>query len=104
VESDMMIRQNQAVRGEKGAGAAAVEADRRFLQMNEPGLGRLEVVALLEQLAWRPVEEPHAFVGDRCGRDDEEREENRLAHEPPPRCQLSGVRCPIGPPKKYRRR
>ena len=53
VQPDVMVRQRQTVGGDERAGAAAVESDRRLLQMIEPRLRRLEVVTLLEDCVRR---------------------------------------------------
>ena len=50
------------VGGDKAAGAAVVEADGSQLGVFEPGVGEIEVVLVLEELARRIVEEPHALV------------------------------------------
>ena len=62
VRADMMVRQHQPVLGNKGAGAAAVEAHGRFLNVFEPRVRRVEAVFFLELIARRVVEQPHAFV------------------------------------------
>ena len=65
VGADVMVREGQAVLGDERAGPAAVEADGGFLHVLEPRVSRLEAVFFLELLAWRIVEQPHAFVAER---------------------------------------
>ena len=62
VGADVMIRYHQAVLGDKGTGAAAVETHGRFLDVVEPRFGHVEAVFFLELFARRVVEQPHAFV------------------------------------------
>ena len=47
-QADVVVGHDQAVGGDERAGAAAVEADGRFLQVLEPFLRRLEAVLFLE--------------------------------------------------------
>src|ERR1044071_218242 len=94
VEPDMVVRQDQAVRGYERAGAAIVEADRRLLQMIEPRLRRLEAVALLEQLPRRMVEEPHPLVGEERHREEEsDRYDDGLSHSGANSTSTAAARC-----------
>ncbi len=61
-EADVVVGHDQAVGGDEGAGAAAVEADRRFLQMVVPRLRRVEAVFVLQMFLGRIVEEPKALI------------------------------------------
>ncbi len=58
-----MVRDDEAVGGNEGAGAAGIEAHARFLQMLEPLRRGLELILLLQLLERRIVEKPHAFIG-----------------------------------------
>ena len=60
-----MIRDEQTIRTHKATGAAGIEAHGRLLQMLQPRLSELELMPILEQLARRLVEEPHAFIRER---------------------------------------
>ena len=62
VGADMVVGNDEAVFGNERAGAAAVEAHGRFLDVLEPRVGRVEAVLFLEQFARRMIEQPHAFV------------------------------------------
>src|SRR5262249_25184420 len=66
--ADGMIGQDQAVGRDERTGAAGAEADGTFLEVFEPGVGGVELVLLLEELARRVVEQPHALVGAGGGR------------------------------------
>jgi hypothetical protein len=62
--SDVVVGEGQTVGGDEGAGAAAVEADGRLLDVLEPGGGDGEAVGLLNLVFGGLVEEPHTFVGE----------------------------------------
>ena len=64
VQADVVVGENQTVRPHERARAAVVEPHGGLLQVVEPGLRRLESVALLEESTRRVVEEPHAFIGN----------------------------------------
>ena len=59
----MVVGDEQAVRRDERPRAAVVEAHGREPGVFEPGVGEVEVVFLFQALAWRIVEQPHAFVG-----------------------------------------
>jgi hypothetical protein len=63
VGADVVVGHDQAVGRDEAAGAAVVEAHRRLLDTFAPGVGEVEMVLLAEQLARRPVRQPHALVG-----------------------------------------
>ncbi len=65
--ADMVIREHESVGRDERAAAAVVEADRRALQMLQPGVGRIEAVPLAEHCPRRIGEQPHPLfgVGDR---------------------------------------
>src|SRR5207249_10695310 len=67
VRPDVVVGHYQAVRRYKGARSAAIEAYGISLQVLQPGVGRIEIVALLQNLPRRIVEQPHAFVAPRGG-------------------------------------
>ena len=62
VGADVMVGDDEALRGDERAGAAAVEADGRFLDVLEPRVGHVEAVFFLELFARRIIEQPHAFI------------------------------------------
>src|SRR5260221_10542137 len=77
----MMVSQARTAFREKLAGAAAVETDRRLLQVIEPRGRRLEAIVLLERGARGSVEQPHPFVrGERERRQGEEDKSEESAH------------------------
>ena len=80
VEADVMVRQNQSVRRDERSRSAVVESDRRFLQMIEPRLRRVEVVSLLQEIARRVIEQPHPLVRDCTGSNEQESENKCLLH------------------------
>ena len=67
VGADVMIGDDETVRGNERAAPAGVETDARFLQMLEPLRRRLELILLFELFERRIVEQPHSFIGE-CGR------------------------------------
>ena len=62
---DVMIGNEQAVTADETARAAGIEADGGFLQVVEPDLGGVELIAFAQQGARRLVEEPHPFIAGR---------------------------------------
>ncbi len=65
VGAHVVVGHHQPLGRDERPGAAAVEADRSLLQVVEPGVGRVEVIGLTEQVARRLIEQPHAFVAPR---------------------------------------
>ena len=61
----VVVREDQAVARDEGAGAARLEAHRRLAHVVEPGGIELDAVFLLDGSGGRIVEGPHAFVGGR---------------------------------------
>ena len=59
----MVVGNQEAVGADEAAGTAGIEADGGFLEMVEPGVGGVELVAVAEDLARGLIEEPHALVG-----------------------------------------
>ena len=82
VRTDVMIRDQQSVLAHEAAGAAGIEAHGGLLQMLHPRVGGLELMAVLENLTRRLVEEPHAFIGQRGDRKRASQQggENVLCH------------------------
>jgi hypothetical protein len=65
VGADVMVRDDQAVLAHERARPAAVEADARFHQVIEPGIGHFEAVLVQNLAPGRIGEQPHAFLGVR---------------------------------------
>jgi hypothetical protein len=63
VAADVVVGHHQAVGGDEARRTSRPEAHGRFLEVFEPGGGRLEAVALLQELGGRGVEQPHALIG-----------------------------------------
>src|SRR4051794_13041635 len=61
----MVVGDEQTIRRHETAGPAIVEAHGREPSMFEPGVGEVEAVLLLEPIARRIVEQPHALIGIR---------------------------------------
>ena len=73
VGADVMVGDDEAVAGDEGGGAAAVEADGGEADVVEPGVGEVEAVFGFDLGAGRGGVEPHAFggakgaAGEECG-------------------------------------
>ena len=63
IEADVMVRDNEAVRGHERSAAARIKTNARFLEMLEPLRSRFELIFLFELFEGRIVEEPHPFIG-----------------------------------------
>ena len=64
----MVVGQHQAMRRDEARRAMARDAQRRQPDVIEPGLIGPEAVGLLDLVGRKMVEQPHAFVGEACGR------------------------------------
>jgi hypothetical protein len=64
VRADVVVGENQSVCGDEFARAAAVEAQGRFLQMLQPFVRDLKIVALFQLFARWVAIEPHPLVGE----------------------------------------
>ena len=65
IGADVMIGNQQAVRAHETPRTAGVEAHGGFLQVLEPRVGGVELMAVAQKLARRLIVEPHAFVSAR---------------------------------------
>jgi hypothetical protein len=75
VGGDVVVGDEQPVRGDEPAAAAAVEPHRGAHGVVEPLVGQVEPVLVFEQRLGGAVEQPHAFVRNRRhGADSDERE------------------------------
>ena len=78
VGGDVVVGDHEAVGGDEGSGAAAVEADGGKADVIEPSIGEIEVIFGFDLRTGRRGEKPHTFVGaqgaarDTSGEDKEE--------------------------------
>jgi hypothetical protein len=67
IEADVMVRDHEAVGGNKRPASAGVETDARFLEMLEPLRRRLELILFFELLERGIGEEPHSLIRESGG-------------------------------------
>ena len=60
----MVVGDEEAIFADEASRPAGIEAHGSLLQVLEPGIAGLELVALFKDLPWRLVEKPHALVGE----------------------------------------
>src|SRR5262249_18860008 len=80
VGSDVVVRNQQSVFADETPRAPRIKPDGGFLQMVQPGVAGVELVAFFQDLARGLVKEPHTFIGsgDETGPGDTYGEEGAL--------------------------
>ena len=81
ISSDMVIGNNQSVRGNKRAAALAIKANAALLDMFQPSWVWREVILVLQLLNRWSVEQPKAFVGSAIARDKNDQRKSQVRND-----------------------